>query len=194
MTIDPLYAFVLAGLFSPGPNVIMLIASGARFGFRPTLPHILGVAAGVGVTAGLTGAGIAELLLTMPALTFALKCLAAAWIMYLAWRLFRATRMAEAERDAKPFTFLEAVLFQWVNPKVWAIALAAAAGYPGGGGPLAEGLRLAAAFAGINLCVCLFWTFAGHNLTRILRRPPVWRGFMTMMSAALALSAMLIFR
>ena len=102
--------------------------------------------------------------------------------------------MSEADPDARPFTFLQAVLFQWVNPKVWAIALAAAAGYPGGGGAVAEGLRLATAFAGVNLMVCLFWTFTGHSLTRILQRPATWRVFMTVMAAALAISALLVFR
>lgn len=193
MTLDPLYAFVFAGLFSPGPNVVMLIASGARFGFARTVPHILGVASGVGITAGLTGAGVGKTLLALPALTFALKCAAAGWILYLAWRLFRTTRMAQADGEARPFSFVQAVLFQWVNPKVWAIALAAAAGYPGGGDALAEGLRMALAFAGINLFVCLFWTFSGHTLTRFLSRPATWRTFMSVMAAALALSAMLIF-
>ncbi|MEO0914312.1 MAG: LysE family transporter [Pseudomonadota bacterium] len=194
MTLDPLYFFVFAGLFSPGPNVVMLITSGARFGFRPTLPHILGVAAGVGVTAGLTGLGLGALLAGMPGLTFVLKCIAAAWILWLAWRLFQSTRMAEVEGEARPFTFVEAVLFQWVNPKVWAIAMAAAAGFAGAGGPMNEAVRLATAFAGINLFVCLFWASAGHGLARVLRAPAIWRGFMTVMALALAASALLIFR
>lgn len=191
--IDPLYLFVFAGLFSPGPNVILLTASGARFGFAATVPHLLGVAAGVGVTAGLTGFGLGEVLEAMPALTFALKLVAAAWILYLAWRLFQSSRMATAPKDARPFTFVEAVLFQWVNPKVWAIAVAAAAAYPGGGTPVAEGVRLAAAFAGTNLFVCLFWTSAGHALTRVLSRPAIWRAFMTIMATALGISAVLVF-
>lgn len=193
MTLDPLYAFVFAGLFSPGPNVVMLIASGARFGFPATVPHILGVAAGVGITAGLTGFGLAEVLLRLPVLTLVLKAAAAAWILYLAWRLFQSTRLAEADKDARPFTFFQAVLFQWVNPKVWAIALAAAAGFGGGGVPLEEGVRLAIAFAGVNFFVCVFWTGTGHGLTRVLSRPALWRGFMTLMAAALAFSAVLVF-
>lgn len=193
MTIDPLYAFVFAGLFSPGPNVIMLIASGVRFGFVPTVPHILGVAAGVGVTAGLTGLGLAELLRAVPALQLTLQIAAALWILSLAWKLFKSSRMGQADPDAKPFRFWQAVLFQWVNPKVWAVALSAAAGFPGGGSPTEEALRLGMAFAGINLFVCLFWTFAGHSLTVVLQKQAVWRGFMTFMAAALALSAGLIF-
>ncbi len=191
--VDPLYAFVFAGLFSPGPNVVMLIASGVRFGFRATLPHILGVAAGVGITAGLTGAGLGALLLAAPVLTFALRCAAAAWILYLAWQLFRSARMAEADPDARPFTFVEAVLFQWVNPKVWAIAMAAATGYGLGGTAMSEGLRLAMAFASINLFVCLFWTITGDRLATVLHRGPIWRGFMTVMAAALAISALMVF-
>ncbi len=194
VTLDPLYFFVFAGLFSPGPNVVMLITSGARFGFRPTLPHILGVAAGVAVTAGLTGLGLGALLAQLPVLTLVLKLIAAGWILWLAWRLFQSTRMAEVEGKAQPFTFVEAVLFQWVNPKVWAIAMAAAAGFPGDGGAVSEGVRLALAFSGINLFVCLFWTFAGHGLAQVLRGPAIWRGFMTVMALALAASALLIFR
>lgn len=190
--IDPLYAFVFAGLFSPGPNVVMLIASGARFGFAATIPHILGVAAGVGVTAGLTGLGLAGILLAAPVLAAVFKGVSVVWILYLAWLLFRSTRLSHADDTARPFTFGQAVLFQWVNPKVWAIALAAAGGYPGDGTPLAEGARLAMAFAGTNLFVCLFWTFTGHSLTGVLKNQTYWRVFMTVMAGALAATAILI--
>jgi len=193
VTFDPLYGFVFAGLFSPGPNVILLISSGARFGFSRTMPHILGVACGVGITAGLTGLGLAQILARAPALTLAFKLLAASWILFLAWSLYRTTRFGHAKSDARPFSFVEAVLFQWVNPKVWAVALAAAAGFPGGGDPASEAVRLAIAFSGINLGVCVFWTLAGHSLTGVLRTPAIWRGFMYIMAAALAASAILVF-
>ncbi len=193
VAIDPLYLFVFAGLFSPGPNVVMLIASGARFGFAPTVPHILGVAFGVGITAGLTGMGLGEALLRMPAVTLVLKILAAIWIFYLAWALFRSTRMGQQTEAAQPFTFFQAALFQWVNPKVWAVALAAGAGFGAGGTGIEEGTRLAVAFSSINLFVCIFWTAAGHGLTRFLRQPSIWRGFMTIMAGALALSGLLVF-
>ncbi len=193
MTIDPLYLFVFAGLFSPGPNVILLTASGARFGFKPTLPHVLGVAAGVGVTSGLTGFGIGALLLAQPALAFILKVVAVAWILWMAWKLFHSTMGPEAEAKERPFTFIEAVLFQWVNPKVWAVALAASAGYGAGLSPTGEALRLATAFSGLNLIVCLFWTFAGSLLTYLLKTPRAWQIFTTLMAAALAISAVMVF-
>lgn len=193
MTVDPLYLFVFAGLFSPGPNVILLTASGARFGLRPTIPHILGVAGGVGVTSGLTGLGIGTLLLAQPALTLVLKLIATAWILWMAWKLFRSSASPDAQAKDRPFTFIEAVLFQWVNPKVWAVALAASAGYSAGLSPTDEAIRLATAFSGINLLVCVFWTFAGSLLTYLLKTPRAWQLFTTLMAAALAISAVMVF-
>ena len=190
--IDPLYFFVFAGLFSPGPNVILLSVSGAVYGFRRTIPHILGVAVGVGITAGLTGLGIAALLAELPVLELVLKLIAAGWILYMAVRLFMANRPEEREAR-RPFRFHEAVLFQWVNPKVWAVALAAASGYASGQGPVGEGLRLAMAFAGINFFVCMFWTWAGQLLSYLLKTPVAWKLFLRVMAVALATSAGMIF-
>ncbi|KNG93682.1 LysE family translocator [Pseudaestuariivita atlantica] len=189
---DPLYGFVFLGLFSPGPNVILLTMSGARFGFAATLPHLLGVALGVGVIAAVTGLGIAALLLAQPALELVLKIIAAAWILWMALGLWRSSARS-ADGKGRPMTFFEAVLFQWVNPKVWAVALTAASAYPGAGGPVSEAARLALAFSGVNLFVCLFWTSAGALLQRLLTRPMAWRLFARTMAVALAVFAFLIF-
>lgn len=191
--IDPLYLFVFAGLFSPGPNVIMLTASGARFGFRRTLPHLAGVVVGVGLTAGLTGLGIGALLAARPLLLFGLECAAAVWILWMAWKLWQSARVPRAEQRDRPMTFVQGALFQWVNPKVWAVALAAAAGYGAGLGPVGEALRLALAFSGLNLVVCLFWSAAGAALALLLARPAAWAAFTKVMAALLALSAALVF-
>ncbi|UWQ18113.1 LysE family translocator [Jannaschia sp. M317] len=189
---DPLYLFVFAGLFTPGPNVILLTASGARFGFRPTLPHVLGVAFGVGVTSALTAVGVGALLLAVPGLKLALQVAAVAWILWMAWKLFRS-RGASAEGKDRPFTFVEAVLFQWVNPKIWIVALAASSGYASDLPAHLEALRIGSAFSGINLFVCLFWTFAGTLLAYLLRTPLAWRVFTTVMAAALAASGVMVF-
>ncbi|MFV2034322.1 MAG: LysE family translocator, partial [Halocynthiibacter sp.] len=119
--IDPLYIFIFLGLFSPGPNVILLTASGARFGFRATVPHALGVILGVGVIAGVTGLGVGALLQRVPTFGFALKLLAAAWILWMAYRLYASTKHPRTKTRDKPFSFVEAMLFQWINPKVWAV-------------------------------------------------------------------------
>ena len=189
---DPLYLFVFFGLFSPGPNVILLTASGARFGFRRTFPHLLGVALGVGVIAGLTGFGLGALLLAYPSLTLLLKILAALWILWMAWGLWNA-KPKDADNADAPMTFMQAVLFQWINPKIWAVALAAISAYPAGLDPLGEALRLGAAFSGINFFVCMFWTSAGALLTFLLATPLAWRVFMRVMALALAGFSLMVF-
>ncbi|SDX19529.1 LysE family translocator [Roseicitreum antarcticum] len=197
MFFDPLlYTFVFLGLFSPGPNVIMLTASGARFGFVRSLPHLFGVVLGVGITAGITAFGVGALILANPGLAMVLRVLAAAWIVYMAWNYFKATRGPRAEVDdaGQPMRFWQAVLFQWINPKVWAIAFAASAGYGAGWPALWEGARLGVAFSGVNLGVCLFWTSAGALLTTLLTSPLRWKIFMRIMAALLALSALMVFR
>ena len=189
---DPLLlGFVFFGLFSPGPNVILLTASGARFGFRRTVPHILGVAIGVGITAGITGFGVGAVLLQMPRLTLALKIAASLWILWMAWKLWNARPAQEADTD-RPFTFIEAVLFQWVNPKVWAVALSATA-YVATLPPITQAQQLAFSFSGINLGVCLFWTAAGHLLSVLLRNETLWRVFMRVMALALVFFSALVF-
>ena len=186
-----LIGFVFFGLFSPGPNVILLTASGARFGFRRTVPHILGVALGVGITAGLTGLGLGVLLAQMPVLTWVLKISAALWILYMAYRLWHANPAEQSAND-RPFTFVEAVLFQWVNPKVWAVAFSAAA-YVQEEPALSQGMILGLTFSTLNLCVCTFWTTAGHLLSRLLGDPVLWRAFMRIMACALVLFSVLVF-
>lgn len=186
-----LVGFVFLGLFSPGPNVILLTASGARFGFRATVPHILGVALGVGITAGVTGLGIGALLLARPGLTLALKITACAWILWMARALWLSDPVNRDAR-ARPFTLLEAVLFQWVNPKVWAVALAATA-FVADLAPGAQAATLALTFSVLNLGVCLFWTSAGAMLARLLADPRRWRLFMRGMALALAAFSVLVF-
>ncbi|NKX44966.1 LysE family translocator [Roseicyclus persicicus] len=190
---DPLYPFVFFGLFSPGPNVLLLTASGARFGFRATLPHVAGVVIGVGLVAGVTGLGIGALLAGQPALQFALKLAAAAWILWMARALWLSSARGPQDARARPFTLVEAILFQGVNPKLWAVALAAASGYAAGLGPWGEAQRLAIAFSGLNLFVCLFWSLAGALLALLLTTPRAWRIFARAMALGLAASAVMVF-
>lgn len=189
----PLILFVLVGLFSPGPNVVMLTASGARFGFRATLPHLLGVPIGTGLLGAISGLGLGTILLTAPTLKFTFQIIAALWILWLAFRTAQAGRAAKSEDRGRPFRFHEAILFQAINPKVWAIALAASAGFGIGLSTPLEAFRLFIVFSTINLAVCLFWTSIGHMLSSTLNDPKVWRIFMTTMAALMAATVVMIF-
>ena len=170
----------------------MLTTSGARFGFRATLPHLLGVPIGTGLLAAASVLGVQSVLFALPTIEFTIKVISALWILWLAWKLINASRAKAQDRD-RPFTFFQAVLFQIVNPKVWAVALAASAGFSIDLNIWAEAVRLFLGFSLINLFVCLFWTSAGHLLASYLQRPVIWRIFMTTMAAMMAGSAALIF-
>lgn len=188
-----LYLFIFLGLFTPGPNVILLTASGARFGFRRTMPHVIGVALGVGIIAAVAGLGVSGAILAVPGLAETMKILAAAWILWMAWGLISSASTPEAREGERPFTAWQAVLFQWINAKVWAVVLAASAGYPSELGPVGEAARLATAFSGINLFVCLFWTLAGSMLAYLLATPRAWATFRFVMGILLAGSAGMVF-
>ena len=189
----PLLLFVFAGLFSPGPNVVMLTASGARFGFRATLPHMLGVPIGTGIIAASSGLGVGAALLAAPVLKLSFQVAAALWILWLAWKTAQAGRAGRAADRGKPFTFVQAILFQAVNPKIWAVTIAASAGFGIGLSPEVEALRLFLAFSCINLMVCLFWTSAGQLLSGLLQSEAMWRGFMTIMAVLMAATVVVIF-
>lgn len=196
MGFDPLlYSFVFVGMFTPGPNVIMLTASGVRFGVWRSMPHLWGVVLGVGITAFVTAAGVGAAVLSQPGLRLALQLGAAGFILWMTWGYWRAGDAPRAAADAteKPLSFIGAALFQWINPKVWAVAFSASAGYGAGLLPMAEGARLAMAFSSVNLGVCLFWVFAGALLRKLLSSVRAWRVFMRVMAVLLAASVPMIF-
>ena len=179
------------GLFSPGPNVILMTASGARFGFQRTIPHIIGVALGVGVIAAVTGIGIGALVAAQPGLRIVLKVIACLWILYMALNLWRADPAKSRDTD-RPFTSIEALLFQWVNPKVWAVAMSATA-YVATLTPFQQAMALATTFSSINLGVCTFWAIAGSVLSYLLTNVVAWRIFMRVMALGLVGFSLLLF-
>ena len=189
----PAIFFIFAGLFSPGPNVVMLTASGARFGFRRTLPHLLGVPIGTGLIAASAALGVAAALLAAPGLKLSFQIGAALWILWLAWKTAQAGRAGRSADRGQPFTFVQAIAFQVINPKVWAVALAASAGFSIGLTPVWEALRLFIFFSVLNLSVCVFWTTAGHMLSGILQNGRNWRVFMLIMAGLMAATVVLIF-
>lgn len=186
-----LIGFVFFGLFSPGPNVILVTASGARFGMMRTVPHIAGIVVGVGIIAGVTGLGIGALLSAVPVLKFGLTLISVAWILYLAFRLWFAVP-PQQDNEARPFRFVEAILFQWINPKIWAVAISASA-YTAELTTLQQAVMLGGTFSLVNTFVCCFWTFAGSLLSVLLLKPAAWRIFVRGMAIALVGFSLLLF-
>lgn len=194
-TILPLTLTVFAMTITPGPNCLMVSASGANFGFRRTVPHILGVGVGVPVMVGAAGLGMDAVFAALPSLREGIRWAGMFLLFYLAWRIarFRPVREDDRKPAARPITFMEAVLFQWVNPKAWLMVFAALSSYvTGRHGVWTETAWVAAAFFYVNVPNLSLWTLLGASLSGHLREHPVharlFNGFLGLMLAGTALS------
>jgi threonine/homoserine/homoserine lactone efflux protein len=118
-----LVAFAFVGSFSPGPNNAVLWASGIAFGFRRTIPHVIGGALGVGALVVGVAAGIGAFLEAVPAAALVLKVAGSVYLLYIAWRVAGSGAIAQAEA-AHPLGVWQAAVFQWLNPKAWVFAIA----------------------------------------------------------------------
>ncbi len=179
-----LAAFAFVSSITPGPNNLMLMASGANFGLRRTVPHMLGVAIGFTVMIVLVGAGLMELFDAYPASYTVLKVFSVVYLLYLAWKITLAAAPDGKAGSGRPLTFLQAALFQWVNPKAWAMALTAISVYAPSKS-LAGVLLVAAVFGLINLPSISFWTVLGKQAQRVLTNPARRQAFNIVMAALL---------
>lgn len=164
------FAFVFS--VTPGPNNLMLLASGTNYGFRATVPYLLGVNIGFMVMVLLVGLGIMQVIEAYPMVHTALKVLCVAYLLYLSWRIAMASppsnQADQGDRVARPLTFIEAALFQWVNPKAWAFALAAISIYAPPLEPL-QSVVFVVLISGItNLPSILVWVAMGTYLRKVL--------------------------
>ncbi len=170
MTFDVLPAlalFAFASSITPGPNNLMLMASGANFGFRRTVPHMLGISIGFMVMMILTGLGLVEIFDRYPFSYTLLKVGSVFYLTYLAWKIATAAPVAQGDETGKPMTFFQAAVFQWVNPKAWAMALTAITVYVGDHGVWML-LIAAGFFALVNLPSVTVWTVLGQEMARFL--------------------------
>lgn len=179
MSIELAIAFVLftvAGLFTPGPNNTMLFASGLNFGFRRTVPHILGVSFGFCFLLVVVGLGLSALFQAYPLAYTVLKFVGAAYLVWLAIGIARAGPVAAGgEARGRPLTFLGAALFQWVNAKGWVVALSAVTAY-GAVAPFPANLAMLAAITLVfSLLSASMWVAFGRGLRRFLSSPRILR-------------------
>ena len=180
------FAFVAS--FTPGPNNVMLLASGVNFGFRRTLPHMAGIAIGFILLQLCIGFGLGAILSATPALHLALKVAGGAYLLYLAWRIATSGGISEQGPSARPMSLIEAALFQWVNPKAWMITVTAMAAYASAERPVASVLAVVASFAAMTLPVSTVWTGFGHALRNWLADPMRLRVFNVTMALLLVAS------
>jgi len=162
------YAFVTS--ITPGPSNLMLLASGANFGFARTLPQVLGITIGFGTLLLAVGLGLGAVLTAFPTLHLALKLAGGAYLLHLAWRIATARSIGQAGAD-RPLTFGESAAFQWINPKAWVVAVSTMAIYASPDAPFLSVALVVAAFALVNLPSVSAWAAFGTALRGFLADP-----------------------
>ncbi len=170
MTSDLLTAlavFAFVSSITPGPNNLMLMASGANFGFRRSVPHMLGIGAGFVFMLLLVGAGLIQLFDAWPPSYQVMKGLSVVYLVWLAWKTATAAGLSNPDTAGRPMTFIEAAAFQWVNPKAWAMALTAMTVYAPDRTAWAI-VIVAIVFGTINLPSVSTWTLLGQQIARVL--------------------------
>jgi threonine/homoserine/homoserine lactone efflux protein len=182
--------FCLIMATTPGPNNMMVLASGVRFGTRRSLPLILGIATGMAVLFGATGSGLGAAFKAVPALAIVLRLLSAAFLLWLAWKIATAGPLKRDHDDLQVLGFPTGVVFQWINPKSWAAAMTAASTYL----PADAGAATIGAGAAIIALAALFattlWLTFGLLISRFLTEPRRAHAFNIVMALLLLASTL----
>ena len=182
-----LIAFAFVSSITPGPNNLMLMASGVNFGVLRTLPHMFGISFGFALMSIILGLGLVQLLESSPQAHQALKAASVVYMLWLAWKIANASSPKQKEEGAKPLTIFQAAAFQWVNPKAWAMATTALTVYSPNS-DLNSTLMVSAIFAGVNLPTISFWAILGQNFRKFLSNPRNLRAFNIFMALLLVAS------
>lgn len=180
------FAFVASA--TPGPNNLMLLASGANFGLRASVAHMSGIMVGFLTLQIAVGFGLAAVLTASPTAFTALKFAGGAYLLHLAWRIATAGPMADEPGARRPMTMLEAGAFQWVNPKAWVASMTAMATYTNTAEYSASVAVVIAVFAMVTAPALVMWAGFGTVLRGMLNSPKRLRIFNVAMATALVLS------
>ena len=185
--------YIVVMSITPGPNNLMVTASGVNFGFRRTLPHLLGISCGTAVQLFLTANLMAWILVWLEAVRLPLAILGCAYLLWLSWRLLKSGS-PEQKEVARPFSFLQAALFQWINPKAWVMVVNAAILFM----PNTPELRLQASTGMalsqmvVNFPCIAVWALMGDRLRLYLLQPRYLTLFNGIMAALMTLTALIL--
>ncbi|MBI6503188.1 LysE family translocator [Proteus mirabilis] len=183
-----IFSFVTS--ITPGPNNIMLLASGINFCLKRTMPHAIGVSLGFFVMLLAVGIGIGALIKSSPIIYNILKYLGALYLLWLAWKTAISHSVEQnSNKQGSPLTLLEAALFQWINPKSWMMAISGITLYTSPQYPYISMLLVAIIFTLINFPCVAIWATFGHSLRERLKNPKILKLFNFIMGGLLALSA-----
>ena len=190
-----LAGFAFVASITPGPNNLMLLSSGVKFGFRRTIPHMLGIGFGFVAMLLVIGFGLGQLLQVEPRIYQVLRVACLIYLLWLAWKIASSEPLGSEQSNARtaPLNFTQAALFQWLNPKAWAMCLTATTAYTVADNYIPSLLIAALIFGLINLPSVSVWTLFGVGLRQFLQDPVKVRIFNIAMAFLLLLSVLPIF-
>ncbi|MFA0810143.1 LysE family translocator [Microbulbifer epialgicus] len=184
----PITLFVFSASITPGPNNLMIMSSGLNHGARQSLPHLLGIWLGFPAMLVAVGLGLGSIFSNFPILHEVIRWLGIAYLLFLAW-LIATTKQLDSASARRPFSFLQAVAFQWINPKGWVMAIGALAVFTSpSGGVWSDIATIALAFTAIGGPCVAVWLFFGLSLKKFLTEPRHLRQFNIVMGVLLATS------
>lgn len=171
--ITALITFAFVTSITPGPNNLMLMASGINFGFRRTLPHMMGVGIGFTFMIAIIGIGLKEVFDAFPIAYEILKIISIIFLSYLAWKIANAAPLKKKNNveNSRPLNFLQAAAFQWVNPKAWIMSVSAIGTYTTDDQTFLGMIFVALIFGAINLPSVSLWVITGTKLQMFLNNP-----------------------
>jgi threonine/homoserine/homoserine lactone efflux protein len=185
------FAFVMA--ITPGPNNAMVLASGLSFGFRRSIPHMLGISLGFAFMIAMVGIGLAQVFEHWPVLYTIMKYAGALYMLWLAWAIATAHGIKEGKTKGQPLSFLQAAAFQWINPKAWVIAIGACAAYTSHEHFLFSMAIVVLVFCVVTLPSIGVWALCGVGLRRLINNPRALRAINITMALLLVASLWPIF-
>ncbi len=195
MEILALLLFTFSSTITPGPNNIMMFSSGLNYGIKRSLPHLFGIFIGFPTMVVAVGLGIGFLFERFPVLHLILKIVGSLYLLYLAYKIATTRASIEERESSKPFTFLQAALFQWVNPKAWVLALTSVATFTAlNGNYILAVAIIAAAFLLASLPCVGFWLCSGHVARNFVKSNLALMMFNWVMAFLLVLSLFPVFK
>jgi threonine/homoserine/homoserine lactone efflux protein len=189
-----LFTFAGISAWTPGPNNTILLASGINYGFKRTVPMVLGVAFGFPFMIGIVGLGLGKVFESYPIIYSTLKYVGSAYMLWLAWKIAKSTPSEANAAEKPPMSFMQGALFQWINPKAWVMAVTATSAYT-----LASdyhrGLAVVVTtFVLMGLTSASGWALFGAGLRDLMNDPRYFRQINIALAIALVVSIALMLR
>lgn len=185
--------FTLSTVITPGPNNIMLLSSGLTFGYKRTVPHMLGIMLGFPFMVLLVGLGLGIIFEKFPILFTVLKVVGIAYLFWMAFKIANNKSSFDIKEDenSKPFTFLQSAAFQWVNPKAWIMAITAISIFvTSKDDSLIQVTIIAVIYMLSGVVSTNTWTVGGLLLKRFMKEESSVRKFNILMAVLLVVSVL----